>query len=109
MFQVHKMKDYFCKNIQRKHLIMNQTDTISRFPNVMILSFQRKIYDSDQINKTPVTIDKHLRLGNEDYHLRSIVFHQGNDETIYSHYVCYCLIECQPILTNKRNGEQYGQ
>ena len=88
---------------------MNQTETITRFPNIMISSFQRKIYNSNKLNKTPLTIDKHLLLGNEDYQLRSIVFHQGTDETVYGHYVCHYLVECKLVFNDKSNGKQYEQ
>ena len=71
----------------------------------MILSIQRKIFDSDQLDRTPVTINKTLDIGISQYHLRSIIYHEGLDDNVHGHYSCNCLIKCKSTPM-KRGSDQ---
>ena len=45
------------------------------------------------------------------YTLRSIIYHEGNDEVVNGHHVCHCLITCKDKGSKRSNEEEktFGQ
>ena len=109
LFKENIITDYSCEKCAKKDLILKQQSKIIRFPNVMIFSLQRKIVDSEEVDRCPVRINKQLCIGNEDYQLRSIIYHEGSDENVHGHYTCHCLVECKTPRTTKGKGNRCGQ
>ena len=52
MYGTSQVNDYICENCNSKDCTMTSTESITRFPKVLILSFQRKLYEIGKINKT---------------------------------------------------------
>ena len=51
IFSINQVKDYTCEKCQRNDLTMNCQSTMIRLPNVMIFSFQRKMFDSNELTQ----------------------------------------------------------
>ena len=49
-----------------------------------------------------------MKIKNEDYQIRSIVYHKGTDEMVFGHFVCHCLIEFQHRTTKQEKEKRYG-
>ena len=79
----------------------------------MILSIERKTFNveihAEELNRTPVNINNQLKIDGEEYHIQSIVYHQGTNETVYGHYTCHCLIDFQPLLSGRGRRKDDGQ
>ena len=109
MFKENTIEDYTCQSCKQNGLTMTQRQQFTRLPEVMVLSIQRKIPDSNEVDRRPVVISKTLEIGRKDYHLRSIVYHEGSDEKVNGHHSCHCLMKCKPANQRRGSALQFWQ
>ena len=109
IFKETTIEDYTCHRCNKRGLTMTQRQQFTRLPEVMVLSIQRKIPDSNEVDRRPVVISKTLDIDSMKYHLRSIVYHEGFDENVHGHYSCHCLIKCKPAIQRRGNAQPFWQ
>ena len=105
-----KLSDSLSTLFEREKLMHNNTDTtatytITRLPDILIVSFQRSIYDfkkaSVEKDMSPIKFSKHLDLSrvqgaadclfdkDSKYTLFSVITHKGSSD--HGHYLAYIL------------------